>query len=95
MYKEFAEVAREEGFEDLAIAFEEVGEVEEAHEKRYEALLARIQDGTTFRRDEPIKWHCRNCGYVHEGGLLRRKRALPVNIQGHSFNPFAKTTDPT
>ena len=67
MYEEFAKVAREEGFEDLAVAFEEVGEVEEAHEKRYKALLARIQDGTTFRRDEQIKWHCRNCGYVHQG----------------------------
>ena len=48
------EVARAEGFEDIAAAFEEVGEVEEAHEKRYKALLARIQDGTTFRREEPI-----------------------------------------
>ena len=67
MYKEFAEVAHEEGFKDLAIAFEEVAEVEEAHEKRYKALLKGIQNGTTFRRDEPIKWHCRNCGYVHEG----------------------------
>ena len=67
MYKEFAEVARAEGFKDIAVAFDEVGEVEEAHEKRYRTLLARIQDGTTFRRSEPIKWHCRNCGYVHEG----------------------------
>jgi rubrerythrin len=67
MYKEFAEIAREEGFDDIGYAFEEVAEVEEEHEKRFKALLARLQDGTTFRRDKPIKWHCRNCGYVHFG----------------------------
>ena len=66
MYKEFAEIAREEGFDDIGYAFEEVAEVEEEHEKRFKALLARLQDGTTFRRDKPIKWHCRNCGYVQD-----------------------------
>lgn len=67
MYREFAETAREEGFEELARAFEEVAGVEEAHEKRYRALLERVHSGTVFRRDRPIKWHCRNCGYIHEG----------------------------
>lgn len=67
MYKEFAETAREEGFEEIATLFEEVGEVEEEHEKRYLKLLERLEDGSIFKRTSPIRWRCRNCGYVHEG----------------------------
>ncbi len=68
MYKEFAQVAREEGFVDLAEAFTEVGEVEEEHEKRYRKLIENLENGQAFHRDEPTtRWRCRNCGYVHEG----------------------------
>ena len=67
MYKEFAETAKAEGFEDLAIAFEEVAEVEEEHEKRYRKLMENIEKGQVFKRDTPVRWRCRNCGYVHEG----------------------------
>jgi len=67
MYKEFEKVAREEGFDEIADVFREIAEVEEEHEKRYLALLKRLKEGTLFRRDEPIRWRCRNCGYVHEG----------------------------
>ncbi|MEW6227356.1 MAG: rubrerythrin [Bacillota bacterium] len=67
MYREFAEVARSEGFNEIARIMQEVAEVEEAHEKRYRALLERLRSGTVFRREQPIKWHCRNCGYIHEG----------------------------
>jgi len=67
MYKEFAETAREEGFNDIAAHFEKVAEVEAEHEKRYLKLLSRLQDGTVFKRSEPIKWRCRNCGYIYEG----------------------------
>ncbi|MGI6038026.1 MAG: rubrerythrin [Limnochordia bacterium] len=67
MYKEFAQTAREEGFEEIAEVFQEIGEVEEEHEKRYLALLARVKEGTVFNRPEPIRWQCRNCGYVHTG----------------------------
>lgn len=67
MYKEFAETARAEGFDMIADVFQEIGEVEEEHEKRYLKLLARVENGTVFIRDEPIQWRCRNCGYVHTG----------------------------
>lgn len=67
MYKEFAETAREEGFDEIATFFEEVGEVEAEHEKRYLKLLERLNDGSIFKRSTPIKWRCRNCGYIHEG----------------------------
>ncbi len=65
MYKDFEKVAREEGFDEIADVFHEIGEVEEEHEKRFLALLERVQSGTVFKREEPINWHCRNCGYVH------------------------------
>jgi len=67
MYKEFEKTAREEGFEEIADFFHEVGEVEEEHEKRYLKLLERVEKGDVFKREVAIKWHCRNCGYVHEG----------------------------
>lgn len=67
MYKEFAAMAKSEGFEHIAKIFTEIGEVEEAHEQRYLALLERVQTGRVFVRDEEVKWHCRNCGYIHSG----------------------------
>jgi len=67
MYKEFEQVAREEGFDEIADYFREVGEVEEAHEKRYLKLLENLRNGEVFKRKEVVKWKCRNCGYIHEG----------------------------
>ncbi|NLW16895.1 MAG: rubrerythrin family protein [Firmicutes bacterium] len=67
MYKEFAEVAKEEGFDHIAKVLTEIAEVEEEHEKRFLALLANLENDRVFKRDVPVKWHCRNCGYVHTG----------------------------
>ncbi len=67
MYPGFEKVAREEGFTEIAEFFKEVAEVEEQHEKRYLALLKNVSEGKVFKKDRPVKWKCRNCGYVHEG----------------------------
>jgi rubrerythrin len=67
LYKEAEETARDEGFEEIASVFKEIGEVEEEHEKRYRKLLKNIKEGIVFKRDTVVKWKCRNCGYVHEG----------------------------
>ena len=67
MYAEFQKIAREEGFEEIAEFFGEVAAVEKDHEDRYRALLERVRDGTVFTREEPVRWHCRNCGYIHTG----------------------------
>lgn len=67
MYQDFAKVAEEEGFAEVATSFREIAKVEEFHESRYRALLAHVKDGTFFNRAKPVKWHCRNCGYVVEG----------------------------
>ena len=67
MYPDFEQVAREEGFTEIADFFKEVGEVEEEHEKRYLALLKNLKEGKVFKKDKVTRWKCRNCGYVHEG----------------------------
>lgn len=67
IYAEAEKTAREEGFEEIADSFEEIAEVEEFHEERYRKLAQNIVQGEVFKRDKPVKWHCSNCGYVHEG----------------------------
>jgi rubrerythrin len=67
LYTEFERTAREEGFPEIADSFREIGEVEEFHEARYRKLLANVAGGEVFRKTSAVKWHCRNCGYVHEG----------------------------
>jgi rubrerythrin len=67
LYADFEKDARSEGFEEIAKTYKEIAEVEEQHEKRYRKLLERVKSDTVFKRDTVVKWHCRNCGYVHEG----------------------------
>lgn len=67
LYPEFARVAQEEGFLQIATAFKMIMKVEAEHEKRYLKLLKNILDGTVFKKNERVKWVCSNCGYVHEG----------------------------
>jgi len=67
IYKDFAAIAKEEGLDEVAAAFTEIGEVEAHHEKRYRKLLENIENGTVFKKNSSVKWKCRNCGYVHEG----------------------------
>ncbi len=67
MYPGFAKVARDEGFEDIAKVFEAVAVAEKQHEKRYRGLLANVESGKVFKKDEPVVWRCLNCGYLHEG----------------------------
>ncbi|SHF15755.1 Rubrerythrin [Desulfofundulus australicus DSM 11792] len=67
MYREFAAVAREEGFDEIAAFFEGVARVEEEHEKRFRALLQNLKEGKVFKKEGPVRWRCRNCGHIHEG----------------------------
>lgn len=64
MYAEFAKVAEEEGFTDLAEKFRLVGEIEKAHEERYRALLNNIEMQKVFEKSEETMWECRNCGHI-------------------------------
>ena len=67
MYKEFAEVAREEGFFDLAEKFELVAGVEKAHEERFRKLLENVKGNKVFIAPDVVVWKCRNCGHIHVG----------------------------
>jgi len=66
MYPEFAGVADEEGFAEIAAVFRNIAIAEKEHEKRYLALLKNIEEGKVFKKDKVVTWRCRNCGYVHE-----------------------------
>ncbi|MCL1881170.1 MAG: rubrerythrin family protein [Oscillospiraceae bacterium] len=84
MYADFAKIADEEGFADIAQLFRMVGEIEKHHEERYRKLLADYEGNTVFSKDDPnTTWECRNCGHVHVG-----KDALarcPVCVHPQSF----------
>ncbi|NIN53166.1 MAG: rubrerythrin family protein [Nitrososphaeria archaeon] len=67
LYPGFAEVAEEEGFKDAYQTFRMIAKVENYHERRYRKLLANVEHDRVFKKDETIKWKCRNCGYVYEG----------------------------
>jgi rubrerythrin len=67
MYPEFAKMADEEGFPEIAKAFRSIAVAEKQHERRYLGLMKNIEKGTVFKKDKVVKWRCRNCGYIHEG----------------------------
>jgi rubrerythrin len=67
LYQDFADVAKEEGFTDVATSFRQIAEVEKFHEARYRALIKNVASSEVFKKKEKTKWHCTNCGYVHEG----------------------------
>jgi len=67
LYPEFARVAEEEGFNEIAVAYKMIATVEKAHEERYRTLYKNIEEGKVFKRNGKVIWKCRNCGYIHEG----------------------------
>jgi rubrerythrin len=67
MYPEFAATAKKEGFDAIAAVFEAIAIAEKQHDKRYKDLAANITAGKVFKKDTPVTWRCRNCGYLHEG----------------------------
>ena len=66
MYPGFAKTAREEGFEEIAAAFELISIAEKQHGKRYRDLAENLKEGRVFKRNGKVVWRCRNCGYLHE-----------------------------
>ncbi len=67
IYAEAEKAARDEGFPEIAVSFKEIAEVEEFHEERYRKLAANVAGGEVFKKNTAVKWHCLNCGYIHEG----------------------------
>jgi rubrerythrin len=83
MYKEFAEVARKEGFQEIATVFDAVRVAEKQHEKRYNDLRANIEAGRVFKREEKVVWRCINCGYLYEG--TEAPKACPACAHPQSY----------
>lgn len=67
LYADFAKIAKDEGFSEIARSFEQVAKVEKFHESRYRKLINNLANGKIFKKKASIKWHCTNCGYVFEG----------------------------
>lgn len=67
LYPAFATIATKEGFPQVAAAFKAVAVSEKQHEKRFRALLANLENGRVFKREQPVVWRCLKCGYLHTG----------------------------
>ncbi len=83
MYPSFAKTAREEGFDKIASVFEAIAVAEKQHEKRYNGLVANLEAGKVFKRDEKVLWRCRNCGYIHEG--FEAPKVCPACAHAQSY----------
>lgn len=83
MYENFAKDAEEEGFKKLAKQFRMVAAVEKTHEERYRKLLANIEDGKVFEKEDIVVWECRNCGHLHVGP--KALAICPVCLHPQSF----------
>lgn len=90
MYPEFAKIAEEEGFKEIAYVWREIAEVEERHETRFRKLLANIENDRVFKRDEIVEWKCNNCGYIHKGTSAPELCPACAHPQGH-FELFVET----
>jgi rubrerythrin len=89
IYPEFARIAREEGFQEIATVFETVAVAEKHHEDRYLGLMANIEADTVFKKEQKTVWRCRNCGYLHEGTEAPNMCPACAHSQAH-FEVFAK-----
>ncbi len=83
MYPNFAKVAEQEGFAEIADAFAHIAVAEKQHEKRYLDLALNIEKGIVFSRSEPVVWRCLNCGYLHEGKDAPEKCPACVHPRAH------------
>jgi len=83
MYPEFAKVAREEGFDNIAALFDKVAKIEADHEARYLKLLANVNGSKVFAKDSDADWECRNCGHEHKG--LNAPEMCPVCVHPKAY----------
>jgi rubrerythrin len=83
LYPAFAKIAEKEGFPKISRLFARIGKVEAGHEARYTRLWQNMVNGTVFKSASSTKWHCRNCGYVHEGKTAPAKCPACDHPQAH------------
>ncbi len=90
LYPTFADIAEQEGFNDVAVGFRMIAKAEERHEIRYNKLAANVQGNTVFKKSERVAWKCTNCGDIHEGNSAPELCPACVHTQEH-FELFAET----
>lgn len=83
MYPEFATTAREEGFPEIVDVFMSIAVAEKYHEERYLKLMNNIKHNQVFKREQPMTWRCRNCGYQHEGTMVPDCCPACAHAQAH------------
>ncbi|MCD6596981.1 MAG: rubrerythrin family protein [Bacteroidales bacterium] len=89
LYPAFAEIAEQEGFKEIAVAWKMIARVEKAHEERYRKLYDNIEAGKVFERNGKIVWKCRNCGYIHEGE--KAPKVCPACLHPQSYFEIKET----
>jgi len=89
LYPEFARVAEEEGFKEIASAWKLIAKVEKAHEDRFKTLYENLEAGKVFERNGKIMWKCRNCGYIHEGE--KAPKTCPACLHPQSYFEIKET----
>ena len=89
LYPEFARVAEEEGFNEIATAYKLIAQVEKAHEDRFKTLYNNLEEGKVFERNGKIMWKCRNCGYIHEGE--KAPKTCPACLHPQSYFEIKET----
>jgi len=83
MYPDFAKVAREEGFPEIAGIMSAIAVAEREHGRRFLALAGNIEEGRVFAREEQTTWRCRHCGYVHTGKKAAERCPACAHPQAH------------
>ena len=83
LYPEFARIAQEEGFREIATAFKMIAKVEMAHEDRFRTLYNNLEEGKVFKRGDKVVWKCRNCGFIHEAEAS--PKMCPACLHPQSF----------
>ena len=89
LYPEFAKVADEEGFREIATAFKMIAKVEKAHEERFMTLYTNLEEGKVFKRGDKVVWKCRNCGFIHEAAAA--PKMCPACLHPQSFFEIKET----
>ena len=89
LYPEFAKVAEEEGFKEIANAFKMIAKVEAAHENRFRTLYNNLEEGKVFKRGDKVVWKCRNCGFIHEGTVA--PKMCPACLHPQSYFEIKET----
>ncbi|MDD4888379.1 MAG: rubrerythrin family protein [Phycisphaerae bacterium] len=83
MYPKFAEIARQEGFTEIAALFTQIARIEKSHEERYQKLLANVREAKVFAKETKVRWRCRECGFIYEGAAA--PKACPVCKHAQGF----------